>query len=65
MDVPPNPETKDTSLWVSSSPRVSEPTLAISKWEAIGRDPGKRVQILIVLCPMGELDNLSNPVATF
>jgi uncharacterized membrane protein len=32
MDVSPNPETKDK---VSSSPRVSEPTSAISKWEAI------------------------------
>jgi hypothetical protein len=35
MDISPNPETKDTRLTVVSSARVSEPTSAISKWEAI------------------------------
>ena len=35
MHVSPNPERKDTRLTVSSSPRVSEPTSAISKLEAI------------------------------
>ena len=35
MDVPPNPETSDTNLTVSPSVRLSEPTPAISKREAV------------------------------